>query len=527
LQIVTIKIALSTPDYLLRHLDEALQDISERLAKMEDNDRRPLDRNILKTDSEDPLIGLAQDALLRGTTLYKASIAGSIVSAEPVMGSGKATSIERWMDETGDVAQHTHAPRVVRSRSARDPDDVGTPKTRTRVEGSISDASNSDEITSDAGSSSWSSDSWCYDHSQFEPLSVPGIRPASSAGSSDLCRPPSDFSRPLNEWDRSEIVSWFMIQSDGRLETLICTGTNLEWKELSSLEEGEDFDKSDVFDVGGKRKCGTLALHLAVLFQDLHLVESLLNLGHSPNLSAQLSDRKPLRDLRTPIDISIASHCEPITKVLLKHGAELNPTGKASPFLLLFARTSLNLWPSTDLHTYMRVLGLLLAASRYEPQKLTKSVLHQICDLLTAWFHLRRPLVIFALDYDEERVLHAPSSPLHVLVEIRDSKTLRFFLKTSDAQYLDDHLQRKNEGGRSPLGTAIGQVESGWARSLDIVQALLQQGASLDDTSVVSPLPLSSPRSGGFFRVGFRGTTIRDIAMRSNGDDLKELVAKF
>jgi hypothetical protein len=262
-----------------------------------------------------------------------------------VMGSGKATSIKRWMDETGDVAQHTHAPRVVRSRSARDPDDVGTPTTRTRVEGSISDASNSDEIASDDGSSSWSSDPWCYDDSQFEPLPVPGIKSASSAGSSNLCRPPSDFSRPLNEWDRSEIVSWFMIQPDGRLETLICTGTNLEWKDLSSLVEVRDFDKFDVSGVCGKRKSGTLALHLAVLFQDLHLVESLLNLGHSPNLSAQLSNRKPLRGLRTPIDIPIASHCESITKLLLKHGAELNHTGRTSPCLLLFARTSLNLWP--------------------------------------------------------------------------------------------------------------------------------------------------------------------------------------
>jgi ankyrin repeat protein len=183
----------------------------------------------------------------------------------------------------------------------------------------------------------------------------------------------------------------------------------------------------------------------------------------------------------------------------------------------------------------MRVLGLLLAASgcvwpASRPDNFytsTKSVLHQICDLPKAWFHLRRPLIIFALDYYGRERMRAPSSPLHTLVEIRDPKTLRFFLKTSDTQYLDDHLQRKNEGGRSPLGTAIGQVESEWARSLDIVQALLQQGASLDDTSVVSPLPLSSPRSGGFFRVGFRGTTIRDIAMRSNRDDLKELVAKF
>jgi hypothetical protein len=221
---------------------------------MEDNDHRPLERNSLKADNEDPLIGLAQDALLRGTTLYKASIAGSTVGAEPVMGSGKATSIKRWMDETGDVAQHTHAPRIVRSRSARDPDDVGTPTTRTRVEGSISDASNSDEIASDDGSSTWSSDSWCYDDSQFEPLPVPGIKSASSAGSSGLCRPPSDFSRPLNEWDRSEIVSWFMIQPDGRLETLICTGTNLEWKDLSSLVEVRDFDKFDVSGVCGKRK---------------------------------------------------------------------------------------------------------------------------------------------------------------------------------------------------------------------------------------------------------------------------------
>ena len=91
LQTVIIDILLATPGFVLRQLDEALQDISTRLVRMEGKRHLLIDRNGLESD--DPLVGLAQDALRRGTTLYKASIAGSSVGVESVMGSDKVVSI--------------------------------------------------------------------------------------------------------------------------------------------------------------------------------------------------------------------------------------------------------------------------------------------------------------------------------------------------------------------------------------------------------------------------------------------------
>lgn len=110
LQIVAIKISLAIPDFLLRQLDEALQDISTRLAKMEDGKRRLLDRNGLEEDNEDPLIELAQDALRRGTILYQDSVAGSSIDVESAMGSEKVVFVEDWIHGLGHQA-NAHAPQ--------------------------------------------------------------------------------------------------------------------------------------------------------------------------------------------------------------------------------------------------------------------------------------------------------------------------------------------------------------------------------------------------------------------------------
>ena len=90
LQIATIKIALATPDFVIRELREALRDIRKLLGGAEDINHRPLRLSSVKGDDEDQLVGLAQDALRHGTTLYEASVAGSTVGADSVMGSGKS-----------------------------------------------------------------------------------------------------------------------------------------------------------------------------------------------------------------------------------------------------------------------------------------------------------------------------------------------------------------------------------------------------------------------------------------------------
>ena len=301
------------------------------------------------------------------------------------------------------------------------------------------------------------------------------------------------------------------------------------WLQLISCDPEEllCLEKSEVpgkIDGGGEREKNKLALHFAVLFQDLHWVEYLLNVGYSPNLSAQVSDRKPFDVLRTPFDIAIAGHCEPITKALLKHAHIVNYHRSC---LQLFATTSLNLWPSTDLDAYTGVLNILVAGYLpWFPEKKipwTVAILHQILDLPEPWAHLREPLITFALEKYRCRLELMKSctnyQPLHVTIHIHDVRTLKYLLKTSSAQDLDSKLQLENRIEWSLLRHAIERVKSQAHLSLGIVRALLERGASLDDTSMAPSRYLCI--------LLWKETSLRKLAMRSNCADLKKLVAKY
>jgi hypothetical protein len=517
LQVATIKIALVTPDFVIRELREALQGIKKLLGGTEDRNHRLLGRNSIKGDNEDPLIGLAQDALRRGTTLYEASVAGSTVDAESVMDSEKATSVDRWITETGDAAQNTHAPWSVQSRPASASGNTGTPA-HPLVEDDISEASSSSETSSDDGSPSWE-DSQCGSLPALEEKSAPTAKPPM------LRRPPTDFSNPLNQWNRSDVVERFNIKPDGRFEVMICAGTKLGPEDLLCLKESEP---SGNIDAGGKRERNKLALHFAVLFQDLHLIEPLVKIGYSPNFSAQVSDKEPLRGLRKPIDIAIASHCEPITKVLLEHGAKLNRGG--SPSLKLFATASLNLWSSTDVNAYKGMIKLLLNHRDYGLLALpydrtlrdswTKSLFHQICDLPKTSSDLRLRLIIYALER-YGRVSQKPGrycSPLHVAIRLHDLKTLEFVLEASNAQLVKHYLQCENGDGKTPLRCAIAEFVANdlhW----DIVEALLKRIVRLEETSKAPSTYL-----GGLFQTK---NSLRTTALRSNRVDPKKLLAKY
>jgi ankyrin repeat protein len=348
----------------------------------------------------------------------------------------------------------------------------------------------------------------------------------------------TEFPNPLNQWNRSDVVSRFKLRIDGHFEVKICTGTKVDPRELSCLTKSELPGK---IDGGGERERNKLALHFAVLFQDLHWVESLVNVGYSPNLSARISDIEPLPGLHTPIAIAIASHCEPITKVLLKHGAELNPTAGDSPCLQLFAATSLNLWPSTILDSYMRVLRLLLTSGFVWPRSYSTSysklysksslvhsgskttwtlfVLHQICDLPEAWFHLRKPLIIYVLKVIGRNYPFPRNHPaLQVAMKLQDLKTIKYVLEISNSQDLNIQA-RGNEYRWQPLRCAIEEVTGPSKPSLDIVRALLERGASPDNT-FMGPMK----RTGSFL---WKKTTIRELAMRSDRDDLKKLISEY
>jgi hypothetical protein len=185
LQTVTIRIALVTPDFVIRELRAALQDTNRRLAKMEENDRQPRDRNSTKGDNEDPLLELAQDALRQGTKLYEASVAGSSIGADSVMDSEKAVHIGQWVHETIGAAQSTHAAPDDRSHLSPEPGNVHTRTTHSPVEDDIPEASNSPETENDARSSSWES----WDDSQSELLFATEEKSVPTAEPADLCRP--------------------------------------------------------------------------------------------------------------------------------------------------------------------------------------------------------------------------------------------------------------------------------------------------------------------------------------------------
>jgi ankyrin repeat protein len=517
LQIATIKIALATPDFVIRELREALRDTRRLLGGTESITDRPPRLSDVEGQEEDQLVGLAQDALRRGTTLYEASVAGSTVGADSVMGNEKAVSVGKWIHETGGAAQDTTAPGDARSRPTLGPGNVDTRTAQFPNEYTLSEASMSCGTASEAASSSCDDDD-----THPKPLPVPEMKSAPSAESSDLRRPPPDLSRSLNQMNRAEIVSRFKIEFSGEIETMICTGNNVDSNELLRLLWSKDISRTDAF---CNRERNKLALHFAVLFQDLFSVGLLVDVGYSPNLSAQVSDIEPLSSLLTPIEIAIASRSELITKFLLENGAQLNPMHRNSPCLQLFATPALVLWPTTRPDDYTETLRLLLRNGFTEPgpndimpdrRTQWSRFLHQICDLPTASLHLRLTLVILVSTYT---LPPKTFSPLHAVVMMHDLKLFEFFLEALDTHALFFHLRRKDDHGRTPLVYAIERVNTHSELSLDIVHALLKRRANLYDT-VRDP----SKRLWGY---SWKNTSIRGIAMRSERADLRELVAKY
>jgi len=63
-----------------------------------------------------------------------------------------------------------------------------------------------------------------------------------------------------------------------------------------------------------------------------------------------------------------------------------------------------------------------------------------------------------------------------------DFKVFKYLLETSDTGFLDAHLRNKDDYGKTPLARSIEQVIAQPDLSLDITRALLERGASLDDT---------------------------------------------
>ena len=99
LQVVIIKIAHATPDFLLRQLATALDDLRARLSRIENNASPSASRTALRETCGAPLLEHARDALRSGTTLYEASTAGSVADAVLVADNERAARIKEWADK--------------------------------------------------------------------------------------------------------------------------------------------------------------------------------------------------------------------------------------------------------------------------------------------------------------------------------------------------------------------------------------------------------------------------------------------
>jgi len=107
LQIVTIKIALATPDFLLQRLGAALEDLRVRLSRIESNTSPATSQMAFGEARGSPLLQHAREALRKGTTLYETSTAGSIAGAEPTTGSERAARIREWANKV-DALRENH-----------------------------------------------------------------------------------------------------------------------------------------------------------------------------------------------------------------------------------------------------------------------------------------------------------------------------------------------------------------------------------------------------------------------------------
>lgn len=124
LQIVIIKIALATPDFLLRPLVAALEDLRVRLSRIENN-TKPFARRLGGGEAHgSQFLEHAQEVFRRGTTLYETSMAGSVADLEPATGSERAARIKEWANKVDALrGDHTDT-RSVNRPSTMSADDL-------------------------------------------------------------------------------------------------------------------------------------------------------------------------------------------------------------------------------------------------------------------------------------------------------------------------------------------------------------------------------------------------------------------
>jgi hypothetical protein len=419
LQIVIIKIALATPDFLLRQLGTALEDLRVRLSRIEVN-TKPSEPRIDAQGTQ--FLQRAREALRSGTTLYEASIAGSVADVEPATGSERAARIKEWADKvdalrgnhtdvssvnrsstvsanvlpekepcTDVVEELSNASSVVASNGRRlstSEQSTGVALTNEHID--VRDDANStdtesaklDSASSSLHISSRSSSANCTHRSLRHESTgtMPHLTTTNNVKASDQdttlpttlsqqdlnktkgisSQQALDDSSPMESNLRTKRVKNWKIKINRQLEASICAGNSIKPATLPKLvpsQAASTVRRPATTELQPKRD--GLALLLAVFFRDIYLIKPLIERGYSPHANLVYSwDREHI----TPMEFAIATRCEPVIRELLDIAPVL-PCARDQPLCrALLAHQNLELSPASGVEPIKRVIDLLMPA---------------------------------------------------------------------------------------------------------------------------------------------------------------------
>lgn len=568
LQIVTIKIALATPDFLLQQLAMALEDLRARLSRIETKVDRPGSRE----DAKDHLGGLrldiARETLRQGATLYEASVAGSVVDVESATGNERASRIREWADSVDVLRQDPkdasgiHLPRTASAHVSADkqscedgPVNASSPESSGSSCPESQSDSNPDTISVEIGQAAHDISHAC----NREKLSIPyppkgdvsmqigltttdGAEHISKSGEMQseaantakhkLFKYPMHTSEPLDQSTRRDLIRAYKIEITGEMEARICTGEHIKLAVLSQLLVADQAASTvqRLASTGDVQQGQSgLALLLAVYFRDLYLIKPLIELGYLPNAKIE-----PYTSgyHTTPIGSALARRCAPVIQELLNNGARLPNTCGRSPSFQLLDHRNLRRFPPTSIGSIKRVIDLLMPArSSKVAECLCKTrwpildigachsliwcLMRDACNMPPHLSRYRMPLLVHLLEYlvSKEKSTRVTScTPLYNAVISDSTKTVRYLLENAEEALVHTWLQDNKQ--IPPLELAIRRAKNFPGVRVDIVRMLLEKGADLEAK------PCGKSGIGGQRR-------LRDVALDSQRDDLIALVKTY
>jgi hypothetical protein len=539
LQIVTIKVALATPDFLLQRLGTALEDLRVRLSRIENNTIPSTSQVAFGEAHGPPLLQRAREVLREGTTLYETSTAGSVADAEPMTGSERAARIKEWakkmdglrgdhdsasgVNRPSTVSAHVSLERGPRAESAEKPSDTSPVSV---LDGTNSTNADNTRLTTASPSlhpSGRNSSTSCAHRSHLNKKTpyLEGITGKGKAANQDTSIPtelspkdldkanpkaeritfqhPMDTSSPLDQCSRAKVMKDWKIQINGELEARICTGNSVGPAILSKLAPANQAASTIRRPATTKLQptANGLALLLAVFFRDIYLIKPLIEREYSPHADMVYSQDQ---DHCTPMMHAIGTRCEPVIRELLDNVPVLPCAYDYSLCRSLLNHNNLRRFPPAGVESIKRVIDLLMSArssaheacgcSRFQDaydrspcQMMVWQLIHGACNMPSHMHDYRLPLVTHLLQYislpgDEPsyRVLHARLTT--AVIEGLSTVVEFLITETTDDSLLQIWL-RKNRF-TSLLDLAIRRAKNLPRIPLDTVRVLLEIEADLE-----------------------------------------------